>query len=78
MRTEQFQSISLLTRKELAEFLNVPESWVDRAVSERRLPGVHKLGHRTVRFNLNKILQWLADFELRVINSTERPDIDTV
>lgn len=60
----------LLTRQELAHLLNVPVSWIDRAVSERRIPGVHKLGHRTVRFDQAKILNWLQTNELNFIQES--------
>jgi excisionase family DNA binding protein len=48
----------LLTAKEVAELLSVPESWVREATRERRLPYV-ALG-RYRRYERQAIESWLA------------------
>ncbi len=63
----QTQLPKLLKRKELAEVLSVPVSWIDRAVCEGRLPGVYRLGHRTVRFDPDEILTWLKTTKVTYI-----------
>lgn len=49
---------AMLTREELASYLNVTKGWIDNAVSECRIPFV-RLGHRTVRFRRGEIDEWL-------------------
>ena len=49
----------LLTAREVAELLNVPESWVREATRNSRLPHL-KLG-RYRRYQHSAIEAWLAD-----------------
>lgn len=46
---------ALLTAAELAAHLSVPVGYVYRLTSERRIPVV-KLGHRTVRYDLEQVI----------------------
>src|SRR3972149_2252657 len=48
-----------LTTEELSEFLQVPKSWVYGRTYRNEIPP-YKLG-RPLRFDLNKIQEWLAE-----------------
>ena len=57
----------LLTKEELRQRLNLPSTrMVDELVRKRKIPHL-KLGHRTVRFNLTKVLGALSKFELKAV-----------
>jgi excisionase family DNA binding protein len=51
----------LLTAKDVADRLAVPESWVREATRQDRLPHIH-LG-RYIRYHHTAIDHWLADQE---------------
>ncbi len=51
----------LLTATDVAELLNVPESWVREATRQDHLPHIH-LG-RYIRYHATAITQWIADQE---------------
>lgn len=52
----------LLSVEELAEFLDVPKSWIYRKTFERKIPHV-KLG-KYVRFHPEEIEQWVKEKEV--------------
>jgi len=57
----------MLTKEELRARLNLPSTrMVDELVRKRKIPCL-RLGHRTVRFNLSKVLAALAKFELKAV-----------
>jgi hypothetical protein len=57
----------MLTKEQLRERLNLPSTrMVDELVKKRKIPCL-KLGHRTVRFSLPKVLAALAKFELKAV-----------
>ena len=43
----------------VAEFLDLPVARVYELARERRLPGVIRIGERTVRFDLDQIEAWI-------------------
>lgn len=61
----------LLTKWELCDYLGVSRHWVQRAMNERRLPGVIRLGPNTVRFDAERIASWLRELELPVVEGGE-------
>lgn len=52
------QERRLLTVKELASTLSVPESWVYQRTADGSIPHV-RVG-RYVRFDLSRVMRWLA------------------
>ena len=53
---------SLLSVREVAEYLGVSPSWVYTAFEEGFLPGI-KLSHSVIRFRRIRIDQWLEERE---------------
>jgi len=51
----------LLTAADVADLLNVPESWVREATRQDRLPHIH-LG-RYIRYHATAIRSWLTEQE---------------
>lgn len=61
------RSDDFLTKRQLAEALNVPSTrLVDELMRRRKIPYT-KLGHRTVRFNRARVLEALKNYEIRPI-----------
>ena len=59
----------ILTKEELRLRLNLPSTrMVDELVKKRKIP-ILKWGHRTVRFQLTKVLAALAKFEVKAVGS---------
>ncbi len=60
-------SLNLLTKEELRVALNLPSTrMIDELVRERMIP-VLRLGHRTIRFDLVKVMAALEKFELKAL-----------
>ena len=60
-------NLRLITKEELRAALNLPSTrMVDELVRKRKIP-VIRLGHRTVRFNLAKVVGALERLELKAI-----------
>ena len=58
---------SLLTKEQLAQHLSVPSTrMVDELMRARKIPFV-KLGHRTVRFDLARVLEALSRLEVKAV-----------
>lgn len=59
----------ILTKEELRVRLNLPSTrMVDELVKKRKIPCL-KWGHRTVRFQLSKVLDALSKFEVKAVGS---------
>jgi excisionase family DNA binding protein len=57
----------LITKREIAEFIGDSSTkTVDRLMRERKIPYT-KIGHRTVRFDREKVLAALAKLEVRSV-----------
>lgn len=64
---ESPSAVKLLSKGELREALNLPSTRiVDELVRKRKIPAL-KLGHRTVRFDLARVLEALRRLEVRAI-----------
>jgi hypothetical protein len=56
-----------LTKEQIREHLNLPSTrMVDELVRKRKIP-VIRLGHRTVRFDLAKVVAALERLELKAL-----------
>ena len=51
----------LLTIEEVARLLQVPRGFVYRLNYERRIPGLVKLGHRTIRYRADLVEKWIIE-----------------
>ena len=59
----------ILTKEELRVRLNLPSTrMVDELVRKRKIP-YQKWGHRTIRFQLSKVLAALTKFEVKAVGS---------
>jgi hypothetical protein len=62
----------LLTKAELCDALHLPSTrMVDEMMRTRKIPFV-KLGHRTVRFNLDRVLEALARLEVHAVGDVKK------
>lgn len=59
----------MLTKEELRVRLNLPSTrMIDELVKKRKIP-YQQWGHRTIRFQLTKVLAALAKFEVKAVGS---------
>ena len=66
-KVEGRSGILFLTKYELASKLNVPSARsVDEMMRRRKIPFV-RMGHRTLRFQLDRVLEALGRLEVRAI-----------
>ncbi len=56
----------LLNKAQLAERLNLKVRSVDMLVKERKIPAM-RIGHKTLRFSLPRVLAALKKFELKEV-----------
>jgi len=54
-----------LTKEQLARAINVPSTRMVDGMARRRMIPYTRLGHRTVRFQLNRVREALQRFEVR-------------
>lgn len=67
MRTNEGVLGELLTKKELAVKINAPSTkLIDELMRSRKIPFL-RLGHRTVRFDWEKVQAALARLEVHVV-----------
>ena len=60
-------AVRLLSKSQLRKALNLPSTRiVDEMMRRRRIPFI-RLGHRTVRFDLDRVLEALSRLEVRAI-----------
>lgn len=60
-------NIRLLSKNQLREALNVPSIRIlEEMMRKRQIPFI-KLGHRTVRFDLSRVLEALRRLEVRAV-----------
>ncbi len=64
MEAEKPKLPKFITILELSARTGLKLSWIQRAISERRMPGVYKLGHRTLLVNVDKVTPWLESMEI--------------
>ena len=60
----------LLTKEQLRECLNLPSTKMVDAMMRKRMIPYQKWGHKTVRFELSKVLKALAKFECAAVGGT--------
>ena len=61
----------LLTKRELADWLGVKVTTVNIWIAQRRIPHIKLARGNLVRFKQSQIEQWLAESEVRPIQSVE-------
>lgn len=62
---------SLLCKAELRDALNLPSTrMVDEMMRKRRIPYI-KLGHRTIRFDLPRVMEALRRLEVTAVGDTK-------
>lgn len=73
-------SPGLLTKQELAFALNLPSTrMVDEMMRKGRIPFL-RMGHRTVRFNMKRVLDALSRLEVRAVGEgpvDQRPTVNS-
>jgi hypothetical protein len=66
-QSESPNNPDLLTKEELRERLNLPSTrMIDQMMRQRKIPYI-KLGHRTVRFDYEKVLVALEKLEYKAV-----------
>jgi excisionase family DNA binding protein len=51
----------LLTIEQVADLLQVPKGYVYRLNYEGKIPGLVRIGHRTIRYKAEAIEQWVTE-----------------
>ena len=63
----QRQSDDFLTKEQLRDRLNLPSTRMVDEMMKRRMVPFQKLGHRTIRFNWEKVKAALEKFEHKAV-----------
>ena len=65
-KAEPSQRLGLLTKQQLAEELSMPLQGVQALTRQKKISAI-RLGHKTVRYRLEQVLEDLKELEIKAV-----------